>query len=312
MASIATLLTIAAGFTQSLALDAPTKPAIDPAFDMQGKISSGITQHLASTAHNISVWAHGWIPESCKIMGESEGYPASSFDVFQVAYADCDQPWIMCRQKESKTKVEEMAEVFGKIPLGMREYNAHLISVPEFSSGWAALTQGASTMLRDGVWHWSNVLVHEVTHSVDAFAHLPVAPDGLSTSQVWRDNYSQDRATISDYGRANWFENLAETAAPALYNLIVPGGLKPVQPNFTQVFHQYATFQTYYRDIMTPGSKTMCTYRQNNSAPVPMDGTSREFVPPPDTSINSRIAILKPGPLKSEIYHYEAQFFCKL
>ncbi|ORY61401.1 uncharacterized protein BCR38DRAFT_348108, partial [Pseudomassariella vexata] len=75
----------------------------------------------------------GWIPEDCKKRTESYNYLHFEIDVYNVTYTDCDNPWILCRHKKSTTSKDHMINIFGSMPLGMREYARHILAMPDIT-----------------------------------------------------------------------------------------------------------------------------------------------------------------------------------
>ncbi|KAI0018805.1 hypothetical protein F4780DRAFT_794313 [Xylariomycetidae sp. FL0641] len=272
------------------------KPALQPPFDMQGAVSDGLRAALPVTPYTGEVWAPGFLPRDCKHMAEDEGFAAADVQVFSVAYADCGEPWILCRHAASAEGLDDIAQAFGRLPLGMREHAKHFLALPALRDGNAGLSSGGSTMVADGAW-WMNLLVHEVSHSLDSSVALPdVAPrGGLSDSALWRARYAADAATVSDYGRRGWQEDLAEAGPVALYELLVPGGALGINPNFGQVIHQVLTYQSFYKDIITPNFKPQCTDRLNNSDIVSVADDAENGQPKPDVSFKTPVKIIDPG-----------------
>ncbi|OTB07413.1 hypothetical protein M426DRAFT_8786 [Hypoxylon sp. CI-4A] len=247
-------------------------PAISPPFDYNGAIETGLQEHLPSTPWVLAHLDGGKIPKDCKDRAQASGYNYTDMDIFQVYYEDCGEPWTMCRLKDAKVDAISMAETFGKMPLGMREYNRHVIQLKgKDLPGAAAVSAGDTIAISEDSWHiW--VFAHEMSHSLDSHVPVPgVTPDGqggLSISQEWASQFGQDRATVSEYARTKWSENLAETGIVALYNTVVPTGTFSLPNDPRLIFHQYATYQMHYGDIITPKSKSNCTQRLPSSQMV--------------------------------------------
>ncbi|CAJ2504385.1 Uu.00g117790.m01.CDS01 [Anthostomella pinea] len=256
------LLALAACFGISSAQDRPdTKPAVIPPFDMVNKVSRGLEQYLE--------------PANIDHIGAREGYAAEDFEVYNVKYADCDEVWTMCRHKEAVTTIGEMAMKFGHAYGHARASQTHdRHAESQGREGGRDHVQWKHGDLRRGL---------VISHTLDSDVRIPgVAPGGgLSNSQVWRDAYNANAAVITGYGRTKWAEDLAEAGAVALYDVVVPGGAAGINPNFTQVFHQVATYQTYYRDLITAGVKKTCTFRMNNSDAEPLHKNVKTLMPDP-------------------------------
>jgi hypothetical protein len=114
-----TTLSLVAAMSAGLALaqDQPnTKPAISPAFDFAGAVDRGLMQYLEPTWSEWDQWGAGWIPADCKRYADHEGYPLNEFEVFNVHYWDCNEPWIMCRHRDSRKSQVDMIDVSRTAP----------------------------------------------------------------------------------------------------------------------------------------------------------------------------------------------------
>ncbi|KAI1392505.1 uncharacterized protein F4822DRAFT_131340 [Hypoxylon trugodes] len=276
-----------------------TLPVILPPFDYGGAIEKGLMEHLPQTPVQVEIIA-GQIPQDCKDRAQQQNISISDIEVFAASYNDCDHPWTMCRVKSAKTNATTMASMFGKMPLGMREYIRHVMVVePESIPGAAAVSSGDTILFSDTSYRLY-IFAHEMSHSLDS--HVPVpgvtleGHGGLSISQRWADQFRMDTATVSDYARSAWQENLAENGPIALYNIVVPGGIFSLESNATQVFHQFATYTTYYRDIITPGGKKNCTGRLPDSPLVKSGLGSPGFIRPEGEDVfKANITRIPPG-----------------
>ena len=84
---------------------------IDPVISRE-QIWDGLLPVMASTEATVQDWEAGWIFQSCKDEAEMRGYSASDFEVFDVSYSDCEEPWTMCRHREvNSPSKDEMIEV---------------------------------------------------------------------------------------------------------------------------------------------------------------------------------------------------------
>lgn len=66
------------------------------------------------------------IPDRCRDVGnsEKENFPGGPYDieVFNVHYADCDMAWVMCRHHQADMSKEQMIDLFGRMPVRMRQW----------------------------------------------------------------------------------------------------------------------------------------------------------------------------------------------
>lgn len=109
--------------------------------------------------------------------------------------------------------------------------------------------------------------MHEITHSMDTHAFPDKSDPPFSEHVEWTGEYAKDTHSVTDYARVSWEEDMAESAMVALYDKIVPNGFGGLASNWKQVFHQYATYEYYFKDIIQPGGT--CEKRFDNSPPVP-------------------------------------------
>lgn len=67
------------------------------------------------------------MPARCKAQAGYEGFDAADMEVFSITYTDCAEAWTMCRHKDSQVTQIEMIDVFGRLPVRMRNYARHVI-----------------------------------------------------------------------------------------------------------------------------------------------------------------------------------------
>ena len=67
---------------------------------------------MGTTEATVQDWEAGWTFQACKDEAEMRSYNPADFEVFEVSYSDCEEPWVMCRHREvqSPTK-DEMIQV---------------------------------------------------------------------------------------------------------------------------------------------------------------------------------------------------------
>jgi len=123
------------------------------------------------------------------------------------------------------------------------------------------------------------VILHETGHSLDlsgAYADKP-----LSSSDNWWNNYDLDLNVPDNYAQSNAIEDVAQNTVIAVFNENVDGGFGSVEPNYSNIFHQFATVISEGSDagqgnsIFKPGQDAQCTHRMPSSPPVPIDGSSK-------------------------------------
>lgn len=136
----------------------------------------------------------------------------------------------------------------------MRQFTRHLIVLPSASlpPGCAGVSSDDAIVVGDSALkHF--VLAHEISHSLDARNRPTTTPTpnsnsnlpiGISISPTWRASYALDSATVSEYARSAWPEQLAETGVAALYDAVVPGGLASAgNPSYGGVMNQVGAWR---------------------------------------------------------------------
>ncbi|KAI9770837.1 MAG: hypothetical protein M1839_003032 [Geoglossum umbratile] len=273
------------------------KPVINPPIEFS-KIDQGLLTYLKPAPSTVDVWGPGWIPQDCKTNTESSGFKAIDIEVFNVHYADCCDPWIMCRHKESPMSKTDLIDLFGRLPVRMRSYLRHLIALPGVKS---ASSSGDNTVFF-GPANVISIFAHEVGHSLDSHAYPPnVTPFHESTP--WLDAFKKDSSISDPYAGTSQAENVAQETVISLFDKVVPGGIKTIEPNWQAISNQYTTLQTYIGNTIIPGG--VCTNRLENSPPVPMAPAVRGRVrvrlpisPMPDVSLSDGINVIPPTPIE--------------
>lgn len=278
----------------SLASAQLDKPIIDPEFPGGGldSLDEGLNDNLELPGNTTwDPWDAGWIPEDCKTI--TEGAELNPMDVisFNIHYDDCEDPWVMCRHKDSPIDEQTIVDTFGKLPVHFRSFVRHMVFVPGDPS---AGSTGDNVQMNGELG--ITVFVHETAHSMDGHGFPDIG--GFSESQIWLDAYNNDSAVPDAYAQTSQQENFAQQTVVALYDKVVPDGIGTIQPNFEAIQNQYTAIQNYGEDLITPGGE--CTSRLENSAPVEVGASARmrPTGPKPDVSLSKNTKVLKPSPMK--------------
>ncbi|KAL9088206.1 MAG: hypothetical protein Q9165_006333 [Trypethelium subeluteriae] len=249
-----------------------TKPTL---VDSLNYLEQGLEDNLAQTAYTLSQWTNGQIPKDCFDIANDEGQAPTDYEVYEVTYSDCGDPWLFCYHKNSEVTIDSMARQFSQLPIQMRQWDRHIITVPS-TDGHAYNSNGNIVFFRP-VDDMTNVFVHETGHSLDL---LGAYGSQLSSSDNWWDNYNQDPNVPDPYSQTNALEDVAQNTVVAVYNENVNGGYGGIEPKYENIFHQFATIITVARDngegnsIITPGENQQCSHRLTNSQPVNADGST--------------------------------------
>ena len=263
-----------------------TKPTLVASLNY---LEQPLEDNLAATAYTLTQWTNGQIPQDCYNIANSEGQNPTDYLTYAVQYSDCGDPWYFCYHKNSEVTIDSMAQQFSKLPIQMRQWVRHIVTIPS-TDGHAYNSNGNIVFFRP-VDDMENVFVHETGHSLDL---LGAYGSQLSSSDNWWNNYDQDSNVPDPYAQTNALEDVAQNTVVAVYNENVAGGYGGIEPNWQNIFHQYATIITVARDngvgnsIITPGESQQCSHRLTNSNPVNADGstTSRVRRDTADVSLN--------------------------
>ncbi|KAK1246210.1 hypothetical protein MKX08_000012 [Trichoderma sp. CBMAI-0020] len=261
----------------------PDKPEVNPHIPYD-RLESDLRNNLHPTQSTWDYWGAGWIPQGCKDLANTYHLNPADFTVFNVHYTDCSASWTFCRHKDAGASEIDMIDMLGRLPVRMRSYTRHFMATPGLNDGAAAWTWSTGDTVVESAPNLAT-LVHEVSHSLDWHA-LPQYQQPFSSSSIWQDNYNQDSATPTGYGRTNWMENFAETGMVGVYDKVVPGGIGNIESNWNAIFHQYATYQGYLGDKIVPGGS--CANRFDDTAPVTMSNSAKFKItsPKPETGID--------------------------
>ncbi|KAK7931537.1 hypothetical protein PG985_002249 [Apiospora marii] len=270
------------------AADKPAKkPVTHP--ELNANLSPALFEHLPPTWGSWKGWASGWIPKPCREAAEKHHLNPWEMEVYSVKYTDCDEPWTICRHYKDSISIAKMAETFGNIPIGMREYFGTIVTLPDLGGpvGLTYLEAGLPVIQFLYGWFIESVLIHEISHVLDTQIPNEYGHGRFSNTSVWKGNYSLDAAAVTRYSLTNWSENFAEASIAALYDLVVPGGLANVTADAKSVSHVVSTYKHALGDIIKPRSKPKCTKRWRNAEIVPVSDKRVPPYPPLDVSIKS-------------------------
>ncbi|KAF1970266.1 hypothetical protein BU23DRAFT_367058, partial [Bimuria novae-zelandiae CBS 107.79] len=205
-------------------------------------LKQGLIDNLPETNFNYELQAAGTIPDHCNKVATGQvfsdvNYSPVDFDVFNVRYDDCGDPWVFCHHKQSPITIDSMARQFGKLPIQMRQWIRHVIDVPA-PAGWAFEFDGTITFL-DPKDDMTPVIIHETGHSLDLSGAYVDKP--LSFSDKYFSELAQDSHVPDSYSSTNAIENVAQNTVVAVFNENYPGGFGAVEPEYLSVSHQYFT-----------------------------------------------------------------------
>ncbi|KAH9885521.1 hypothetical protein F4778DRAFT_505771 [Xylariomycetidae sp. FL2044] len=245
---LATSLALNAAIQVQAALDKPLiQPEIPP-------LDGGLWANLAPTQSTHDQWEWGWSLLRCQDEAQRNGFSPYDMEVFNIHYTDCDSVWIMCRHHDSPMSQIQMIDIFGRMPVRMRQYVRHVIAFPSDSRHAYTWSDLGDVVLFGDAQNYPTLWVHEIGHSLDMNAISGYAHP-FNTDNIWIDNYNLDSAISDSYAATNQGENFAQETVIALFDKVVPGGIGTVEPNWSAIYHQYMTAQGYLGDVLVPGGR---------------------------------------------------------
>ncbi|KAL7946805.1 hypothetical protein V8C42DRAFT_343726 [Trichoderma barbatum] len=251
MSTLATLLAISV----TVAGQELNKASLSPPVPTD-KFSPILFEYLKETPSTVQKWEKGSVPSQCQLHTEANNLSSSDLDVYNVFYRDCDQPWVLCRHREATITLAQLVSNFGRLPVGMRDVTLTQVALPRNRTNIGAYLPTGNLIIfdnpQDPIHSKMDLWVHNTGHFVD-FLSDPNEPP-FSTSDEWLQAYDSD-AFISDSAIAQegQLENFAQEVLIAVFDNVVPGGIKSIAPNADGIVHQYTTIQKKFGDRLIPG-----------------------------------------------------------
>ncbi|KAI9707852.1 MAG: hypothetical protein M1820_004458 [Bogoriella megaspora] len=263
---ISTILAAAAVIVAQHDNTAPlTKPPLANNLDY---LENGL-QTLPQTTYTLSQWTNGQIPQDCYDIAHTEGRNPTDFLVYAVTYTDCVDPWYFCYHKNTEITIDSMAYQWGKLPIQMRQWVKHVVTMPA-PTGQAYALNGNTVFFHPND-HLQTEITHETGHLLDGLGAYGYF---MSTSDNWWNNYNLDSNVPDPYSQTDSSEDVAQNTVVALFNNNIFGGFGTVEPNYSKVIHQYMTLLTAAADsgqdtsLFSPGQNLQCRIRLPNSPSV--------------------------------------------
>ncbi|KAL8664830.1 MAG: hypothetical protein Q9202_002692 [Teloschistes flavicans] len=268
------------------------KPPLQPNLN---NLKAGLMANLHPTNATRVQWPAGWIPASCKAITQNEHYNPVDVSTYFVHYDDCTDPWILCYHEDSSAPLETLIDRFGRLPVHTRQWVRHLLALPHPSS--SAYSMNGDIVVFGNAISNINVYVHESGHTITGQGAFPAYPKGgakFSESEEWISNYNKDSNVPDPYAQSSQVENVAQNVVIDTYQRNVPGGFAGVNPQWSSIYHQFATIDTQQRlngNMLVPGGR--CLRRTHNAEPV-LINTVNPSAPgaalgKPDVSLSSDI-----------------------
>ncbi|KAF3921203.1 hypothetical protein ABW21_db0203567 [Orbilia brochopaga] len=211
---------------------------------------------LKAPEHTIRPWTSNLIPQGCKDRFVELGINPRDTEIFDVTYKDgCANPWVFCRAKNAPLSLDTMIDLFGKLPLHMRELVRHPIAVNDPSCSAYSYTTIGDIVFR-GNCYKPSVWIHETAHQMDAFLHPDRAASG---TPVWNDALNADTCVPDDYANNNKVEDFAQVTVTALYCALHNRSIPHADFGNDGCFNnQLNMILKYYQDRYLIGSTPNC------------------------------------------------------
>ncbi|KAK4449774.1 hypothetical protein QBC34DRAFT_462288 [Podospora aff. communis PSN243] len=252
--------------------------------DPENAGNQAYVNHLPHHTFDLSEWTNNKIPEIVVGSINVDGFQLQDFSVYNITYSDCASPWVIVRHKDCTKTKEELADVIGQMPAGIRQATSTFLVYPQAHGG--AIGALAGYLVGKDEFYFQTALVHELGHSVDGFLVSP-NPNVISYSDTseWRDTVIADDYTATAYGTGSHAENFADIGRVVLINNIYPGGmlgLFPGHPNLGHISNSVALFgvvagQYYQKD-------TTCQLNKKYPFPTVLADVPMTTQPPTNTA----------------------------
>jgi hypothetical protein len=165
--------------------------------------------------YTIAQWNEGMLPKVCYDAATNDKRcDKGNYDVYDITYNDCDDPWTVCRCKDSDMALKDIAEQLGRIPVGVRQW----IRFTQFYPGGSAFTTGQDITFFGNFNESQSVFVHEATHNLDRWVAGDDS-DWYSFTDQWR-SYPDtgDTCVPDDYAMSSYTENFAQVGVLVAYD----------------------------------------------------------------------------------------------
>ncbi|KAI9148481.1 putative conidiation-specific protein (con-13) protein [Paramyrothecium foliicola] len=250
---------------------------------------------LPVVAHTAIKWAPGWVPSACFLSLYLEDLERSDFEVYNVTYSDCPEPFVVCRHKDTPASPELIFASIGRLRARMRQWVSEFVAIPTIRPQYAAWQTGPVVIVQDEWWELPALMVHELVHVVDLMRLGPRSHSGgygywsaTGEDGTWPRAVAHDGKVLTEYARTNWIESFAVAGEHQEFNSRVGGGLAALGPMYQEVEKQLAYASGYLApELYYTGQ---CTQRVQSSNPWPVlaatfKGSIEELGPKPNVTI---------------------------
>lgn len=237
----------------------PGKPALT---NDLGYLEQGNLDNLNPTQSTHTDYQAGSLPADCKYEAGQNNLNPADFAAYTVTYDDCQDPWTICRHKDSPVDLITTIDKFGRLPISIRNWDRHLITVPGTAS---AYNRGGNIVFFGEAAGDMDVFIHESGHSLDLLGSMDQDGAHLSSSDTFQNAVAADSNVPDNYAGTNYIEDVAQNVVVAVYDRNVPNGFPGVQPNAAAIQNQYHAVENAAGDTLVPGGA--CDRHLQDSAP---------------------------------------------
>ncbi|KAL4785302.1 hypothetical protein BJX76DRAFT_356179 [Aspergillus varians] len=178
-------------------------------------LTSDLDYLLPGNANSLPT-ASGYIPKDCQDLGEGEDLNVTDFEVYQVQYDDCSDPWLFCRHKDVEVDIFTAAETFSKLPVRVRDWVRQILLLPGATSAFAI---NGNVAFFGTTGENVNVMIHQAAHGLDGFAAFG---ENWSDSEGFLAAYDADTHVPDNYARSSQAESVVQNTVVAVYDSNVP------------------------------------------------------------------------------------------
>ena len=222
-----------------------------------GGITNKFYEHVPGIKYTVREWEPDFYPAACISESQSNNKcRVSDIKVYDVTYADCPQPWTMCRCNSAVVSSKRLFEFFARVPVKARAEIRHMFAWPN-QKGLAAYAFGPDIGLTNPLQTGDgkqdmNAIIHETGHVLD---------QGASDSPEMLNALSKDSCVLRPYSQVSRGENLGNVMVMTYFKMINRGEYDRVhkEKGMSCMQNQLDFMEKRYAERMTPGG--MCPPR---------------------------------------------------
>ncbi|KAK6342256.1 hypothetical protein TWF730_001733 [Orbilia blumenaviensis] len=185
------------------------RPLINYPLGLSPVFDEGFFAGTTAPPATILQWAPGKAPQACVNELAWNNCQSGHAVVYNVTYADCPTPWIMCRCDNADLSIYQMTNFFGRMPVHLRSTVRHVMATHgEGCSAYAITGPEDGDIVMQGNCNTQSVWLHETGHQLDARGLGNGI--GFSTSSTFINALWNDTCVADDYGNTALWEEFAQ------------------------------------------------------------------------------------------------------